>query len=165
MILDAAMFAPYLKKDILPTSASSISKQHRASASNTEPLPGRLHLLVLELLQVGAGAGNVGRSARGLQAGDGQPGQHRHQLRAGLRFRRGRAGHGRLDRTQTRGANQTLTHVFKRKLKYTQVKPTKYNQKKRSNCAEKRSIQYIQYIRHFQAANPHSFIVDLWLSR
>lgn len=59
---------------------------------------------------------------------------------------------------------QTLTHAKKKKIT-TRSNPPSITRKKCSNCAEKRSIQYIQYIQHFQAANPHSFIVDLWLYR
>lgn len=81
-----------------------ISKQHRPSTPNQEPLSGWLHLLVPELLQAGGGAGDLGRSPGGLQAAGGQPGQHRHELRPGLRRGSGAAGQRwRLDRAQAQG--------------------------------------------------------------
>lgn len=89
-----------------------LSKHRWSSTPNQEPVPGWLHLLVPELLQAGGGAGDLGRSSDGLRAAGRQPGQHRHELRPGLRRRSGAAGQSWcLDRTQARGKKNQNTVV------------------------------------------------------
>lgn len=92
------------------TLCSSLSRQHRPSAPNTEPVSRRLHLLVPELLPAGGGAGHLGRGPAGVRAAGREPGQHRHELRPGLCGRGGAARQraGRLDRTQAPGTSWVI---------------------------------------------------------
>ena len=88
-----------------------ISEQHQPSTPDQGPLPHWLHLLVSELLQAGGGVGHLGRGSGGLPGRGREPGQHRHELRPGLRGRGRPAGPSRrLDRTQAQGADREETH-------------------------------------------------------